>query len=60
MAVEEFPENYDKNPLTCIHNSYTVSGTRDGNEVDELIVKHFLNTLAEVSLSIVSRLGVEQ
>lgn len=53
MAVEEFPKNYDKNLLTCIHDSYTVSGTHD--EVEKLMIKNFLNTLAEIALSIASR-----
>ena len=56
-VVEEFPENSDKILLTGIHNSYTVYGT---HEVDELMIKHFLNTLAEVALSIASRTEVNQ
>ena len=45
-------ENYPENLLTCIHDSYTVSAT---NEVDELIIKHFLNVLAEVAMAVASR-----
>ena len=51
--VEELPENSDKNLLTGIHPSYTISGTH--GEVEELMIRNFLNTLAEVALSIASR-----
>ena len=51
--AEEFPENNDLNVLTGIHPSYTLSGTQ--NEVDELMIKNFLNTLAETALAIASR-----
>jgi hypothetical protein len=57
---DEFPENYDENVLTGIHSPYTMSGTNNRNEVDELMVKHFLNTLAEIALSIASRKEVER
>ncbi len=53
--VSDNHENYEEKALTCIPPSYTLSGTNDGNEVDELIVKKFLNTLAEIALSIASR-----
>ena len=55
------PENIspktDENVLTCIHDAYTVSATNEteNSEVDEIIVKHFLETLAEVALSISAR-----
>ncbi|MBN1366519.1 MAG: hypothetical protein JW967_01150 [Dehalococcoidales bacterium] len=43
--------------LTRIRASYTLSNTKDGNyeEVDEVMVRQFLNTLAEISLAIASR-----
>ena len=43
--------------LTCIHSPYTLSATNEGREVDELAVKEFLSTLAEIALSIASRNG---
>ena len=51
--VEEFPEKKEENLLTPIQPSYTVSGTDD--EVDKLMIKNFLDTLAEIALAIASR-----
>ena len=56
----EKPENNaesDGDPLlTSIHGTYTLSNTEEHyNEVDRLIVKNFLNTLAEIALAIASR-----
>ena len=51
--VEEITENNEDNLLTGIQPSYTVSGTHD--EVEILMINNFLNTLAEVALSIASR-----
>ncbi len=50
-------ENYEEKALTCIRPSYTLSDTPepDSNETESLIVKNFLNTLAEIALSIASR-----
>ena len=59
-VVDEYSENYSQNVLTGIHAPYTMAGTNDGNEVDELIVKNFLNTLAEIALAIASRTEVNQ
>ena len=47
-------QNKQENVLTGIPLSYTLSGTPE-NEVDELMINHFINTLAEVALSIASR-----
>ena len=43
--------------LTRIRASYTLFNTKDGNydEVDKVMVRQFLNTLAEISLAIASR-----
>ena len=53
----EIPENNAENVLTCIHSAYTVVDTNnpESEEMNELIVKNFIDTLAEVSLSIASR-----
>jgi hypothetical protein len=51
------PENQEEKALTCIHPAYTLFDTPepDSNETENLIVKNFLNTLADISLSIASR-----
>ena len=57
MEVPDNNENKQPDVLTGIHSAYTLSGTPEDerNEVDELTVKHFLNTLAEIALAIASR-----
>ena len=54
---EKNPENNDNRLLTGIHHAYTVGDTTDleTEEMNELIIKDFINTLAKVSLSIASR-----
>ena len=49
--------NNDNSLLTRIRNAYTVGDTDDPEteEMNDLIVKSFIDTLAEVSLSIASR-----
>ncbi len=49
--------NNDKNLLTRIRNAYTLGDTDapETEEMNDLIVKSFIDTLAEVSLSIASR-----
>lgn len=49
-------ENSQKNPqnaLTCIRDRYTLADTPDS--VNDLMIKNFLNTLAEIALSIATR-----
>jgi len=43
--------------LTSIHGTYTLASPHgpNANEVDSLMVKHFLDALAEVALAIASR-----
>lgn len=42
--------------LTCIGHAYTLAATDgDASEVDQLTVKHFIETLAEVALAVGSR-----
>ena len=50
-------ENIRLNVLTGIDPAYTLSATQkdEAGEVDELMVKNFLDTLAEVALAIASR-----
>lgn len=56
-GLEKNTDNNDKNLLTRIRNAYTVGDTDDPEteEMNDLIVKSFIDTLAEVSLSIASR-----
>ena len=50
------PEERYENVLTGIPTSYTVSATyEDSREINELMIKNFLNTLADIALSIASR-----
>jgi len=52
---EKMPES-QPDPLTRIHAAYTLSTTPEGDgEVEALVVKDFLNTLAEVALAIAAR-----
>ncbi len=53
----EIGENNRQNPLTCIHRTYTLSGPQEANsnEVERLMISHFLETLAEVAISVASR-----
>jgi hypothetical protein len=52
------PENISTDPLTRIRNPYTLSTTpAESSEADEIIVKHFLQTLAEIALAVASRKG---
>ena len=49
-------QNDQKKALTSIHGTYTISNTREVfGELDEQTVKNFLNTLAEVALSVAQR-----
>jgi hypothetical protein len=55
-------ESYAPEVLTSIHRTYTLAATNEpeGSEVDRLMVKNFIETLAEVSLSIAIRKLKEQ
>ncbi len=49
-------KNSRRNALTCIRNAYTLAAAHeDASEVDRLMVKQFLDTLAEVALAVASR-----
>jgi hypothetical protein len=52
------PENISPDPLTRIRNPYTLSPTpAEPSEAEDLVVKHFLQTLAETALAVASRKG---
>ncbi len=57
MTLPDDDENNREKALTSIHDMYTLSATDEnrGNEVNELIIKKFLVTLADVALSVASR-----
>ena len=57
MSAEKVnPGNISTDPLTRIRNPYTLSTTpAEASEADEIIVKHFLQTLAEIALVVASR-----
>ena len=61
MSAEKVnPEIISPNPLTRIRNPYTLSPTQaESSEADDLVVKHFLQTLAEIALAVASRKGKE-
>jgi hypothetical protein len=50
-------DNQAPEGLTSIHGAYTVSTPHepDADEVDSLMVRQFLQTLAEVALAVASR-----
>jgi hypothetical protein len=52
MDSPENPENDGKNLLTSRLDAYTLAAT---NEVETLMVKDFLDTLAEIALAVASR-----
>ncbi len=56
-VVRDKSENQEEKALTCIHPAYTLFDTPEpeSTETESLIVKNFLNALAEISLSISSR-----
>ena len=55
--TEKIPEGNDNSLLTSIQQAYTVGDTTETEteEMNILIVNNFINTLAEISLSIASR-----
>jgi predicted nucleic-acid-binding Zn-ribbon protein len=53
---KKLPEkNNQENPLTCIRCEYTLAYTEDGSELDKVIVKNFVEVLANIALSIAAR-----
>ena len=55
--IKNSPDNGEK-VLTSIHEMYTLSTTpAELTEADGYIVKHFLQTLAEIALAVASRKG---
>ena len=58
---EEITAKSDEKRLTCIHPAYTLAATHeDAGEVDRLMVRQFLNVLAEVALSVAGRKGAKE
>jgi hypothetical protein len=56
MEKPENKTNQDQSLLTSIRDPYTLSNTNQvGDEVNRVLVEHFLQTLAEVAFNITSR-----
>ena len=50
-------ENDGTEALTSIHGTYTLAATNEPetSEVDKMILRHFIETLAEIAISVASR-----
>lgn len=56
MDQSESTQNDPENLLTSIHDAYTLAATPDTHaEVEELMIKQFLDTLAEIAMAVASR-----
>ena len=56
MEPENNSLNDGKTVLISIHGMYTLTNTpAEVNEADEITVKHFMQTLAEIALAVASR-----
>ena len=53
------PKNNLGQVLTSIHGAYTLSNTPEDLKVDKITINNFLETLAEIALSIASRKSKE-
>jgi hypothetical protein len=55
-------DTYAPEALTSIGSTYTLAATNEseGSEVERLMVKNFIETLAEISLAVASRKIKEQ
>jgi hypothetical protein len=60
----DHPESEPSLPeaLTSIHRAYTLAATNEHaeGEVEDLMIRHFIETLAEVALSVASRKAAQQ
>ena len=60
METDKVLPDNGKKVLTSIRDLYTLSNTEECyNEVDRLIVRNSLNTLAEIAMAIASRKSKE-
>ncbi len=55
MTDSPEPEKVSQEALTSIRDMYTLSATDEPSEVDDIMIKEFIKTLAEVSMEIASR-----
>jgi hypothetical protein len=53
--LSEFSPKDPEKALTSIRGAYTLSNTQGADEVEKVMVNQFLNTLAEVALTVASR-----
>ena len=58
MDLPDRPDSQDSpsEALTSIGHMYTLAATNEaGSEIDEIMVRHFVETVAEIALAIASR-----
>ena len=55
LKMESQNNGQEKKALTGIPDAYTLAANPDEGEVESIMIKQFLNTLAEVSLAVASR-----
>lgn len=50
-------KDHAENPLTSIRGAYTLASPQEyeADELDKIMVRHFLDTLAEVALAVAAR-----
>ena len=60
--IEEASQNGAESPLTRIRDAYTLAATDEHaeGEVEELMIRHFIETLVGIALSVASRRTVER
>lgn len=51
----ENSEKYSHDDLTRIRDMYTLSPTQNAGEVDKLMIKQFLDVLADVAIAVAAR-----
>jgi hypothetical protein len=55
MSQPENSGESEEKRLTCIQGAYTLASTQNCGGVEELMVRQFIETLAEVALAVASR-----
>ena len=52
--------NGEKEGLTCIHRRIHCGATEAENELDQIAIGHFIDTLAEIAQAVARRRQIEQ
>ena len=55
MKVPGNNENQHPYVLTGIQPSYTLSGQKETDDIDKVMIQNFIHTLAEITLTVASR-----